>query len=64
MEYDAELDVSLENTYFCVRDGDGTVIFEACTASAPEAISVSLEGAPACRRVVFETGRMAPLIYH
>jgi hypothetical protein len=33
-------------------------------ASTPEAISDELGKAPSCRRVVFETGRMAPMLYH
>jgi transposase len=37
---------------------------EAKTASTPEAIAASLAKAPTCRRVVFETGRMAPTLYH
>ena len=32
--------------------------------STPEAIAASLAKAPACRRIVFETGRMAPMLYH
>ena len=34
------------------------------TVSTPEAIAASLAMAPACRRIVFETGRMAPMLYH
>ena len=64
MEYYAGLDVSLEKTHICVLDHNGTVIFEASAASTPAAISVALNGAPVCRRVVFETGRMAPMLYH
>ena len=64
MNYFAGLDVSLEKTHVCVLDSDGTVICEAGVASTPEAISAALAGAPACTRVVFETGRMAPMLYH
>ncbi len=64
MEYFAGLDVSLEKTHICVLDSDGTVSFEASSASTPEAISVALDNAPSCKRVVFETGRMAPMLYH
>jgi transposase len=39
-------------------------VHEAKTASTPEAIAASLAKAPTCRRVVFETGRMAPTLYH
>ena len=64
MNYFAGLDVSLEKTHVCVLDSDGTVICEAGVASTPEAISATLAGAPACTRVVFETGRMAPMLHH
>ena len=64
MNYFAGLDVSLEKTHVCVLDSDGTVICEAGVASTPEATSAALAGAPACTRVVFETGRMAPMLYH
>ncbi len=64
MNYFAGLDVSLEKTHICVLDRNGTVVLETSAASTPEAISVALEGKPACKRVVFETGRMAPMLYH
>ena len=64
MEYFAGLDVSLEKSHSCVLDSDGTVSFESSSASTPEAISVALDNAPSCKRVVFETGRMAPMLYH
>jgi transposase len=32
--------------------------------STPDAIAGALERAPACERIVFETGRMAPMLYH
>ena len=64
MNYFAGLDVSLEKTHICVLDRNGTVVLETSSASTPEAISAALAGAPACKRVVFETGRMAPMLYH
>lgn len=64
MEYFAGLDISMEETHVCVVDREGTVIHEAKTASTPEAIATLLANAPACRRIVFETGRMAPILYH
>lgn len=64
MDYFAGLDVSLEKTHICVLDRDGTVIFEATAPTSPEAISVALSEAPTCTRVVFETGRMAPMLHH
>jgi len=64
MDYFAGLDVSLEKTHICILDRDGTVMHEATAPSSPEAIAAALTGAPACTRVVFETGRMAPMLYH
>jgi transposase len=58
------LDISMEETHVCVVDRDGAVVHEAKTASTPEAIGASLAKSPACRRIVFETGRMAPTLYH
>lgn len=34
MEYFVGFDVSLEKTRVCVLDGDGTVTFDVCAASA------------------------------
>ena len=64
MEYFAGLDISMEETHVCVVDREGAVIHEAKTVSTAEAIIASLVKAPACRWVVFETGRMAPMLYH
>lgn len=64
MDYFAGLDVSLEKTHICVLDRDGAVVHQATAPSTPEAISAALGRVPACTRVVFETGRMAPMLYH
>jgi hypothetical protein len=56
MEYFAGLDVSMEETYICVVDREGVVVHETKVASTPEGIAEALSKAPACRRVVFETG--------
>lgn len=64
MEYFAGLDVSLEKTHVCVLDRNGTVVFESAVVSSPGAILSALNEAPSCERVVFETGRMAPMLYH
>ena len=64
MEYFAGLDISMEETHICLVDREGAVVHEAKTASSPAAIASVLAGAPQCRRVVFETGRMAPMLYH
>jgi transposase len=64
MDYFAGLDVSMEETHICVVDRDGGVVHEVKVASTPAAIVAALAGAPPCQRVVFETGRMAPMLYH
>lgn len=64
MEYFAGLDVSMEETHICVVDGDGEIVLQANAASSAEVIAAELAKAPTCRRVIFETGRMAPMLYH
>jgi transposase len=64
MEYFAGLDVSMKETHICVVDRDGGVVLEAMAATLPEAIGAALTRAPRCQRVVLETGRMAPTLYH
>ena len=64
MEYFAGLDVSMEDTHICVLDRDGAVVLETKATSSPGAIAAGLARAPTCKRVVFESGRMAPMIYH
>jgi transposase len=54
----------MEETHVCVVDRDGEVVREMKVPSTPADIEVALASAPACRRVVFETGRMAPMLYH
>src|SRR4051812_40355046 len=64
MEYFAGLDVSMSETHVCVVTQDGTVIHEVRVPSTPADIVAALKQVPACRRVVFETGRMAPMLFH
>jgi transposase len=64
MEYFAGLDVSMKETHVCVVDRDGDVALETNTSTLPEAIAAALAKAPDCQRVVLETGRMAPTLYH
>jgi hypothetical protein len=61
MEYFAGLDVSMEETHVSVVDRDGKVILEARTPTAPKTIAAALAKGPAVERVLFETGRMAPM---
>jgi transposase len=64
MEYFAGLDVSMAETHVCVMDRDGVVTYEVKVPSAPADIAAALAQVPSCRRVVFETGRMAPMLFH
>jgi transposase len=64
MEYFAGLDISMDETHVCVVDREGSVIHEGKSASTAEAIADELAKAPSCRRIVFETGRMAPILFH
>lgn len=64
MDYYAGLDVSMEETHICVVDRDGAVVHETKAASTAESIASALRQAPRCSRVVFETGRMAPMLHH
>jgi transposase len=64
MEHFAGLDVSMAETHVCVVTGSGTVIHNAVVPSTPADIAAELAQVATCRRVVFETGRMAPLLYH
>ena len=64
MDYFAGLDISMDETHVCVLDREGVVIYESKTASTAQSIADELAKAPSCRRVVFETGRMAPILFH
>ena len=64
MEYFAGLDVSMAQTHLCVMNRDGAVMHEVKVPSTPADIAAALAQAPACGRIVFETGRMAPMLYH
>jgi transposase len=64
MDYFAGLDISMNETHICVVDREGEVVHESKTASTAEAIAIELAKAPSCRRIVFENGRMAPILFH
>jgi len=64
MDYFAGLDISMDETHVCVLDREGLVVHEGKSASMAEAIRDELAKAPSCRRIVFETGRMAPILFH
>ena len=64
MDYFAGLDISMDETHICVVDREGVVVYESKAASTAQAIAGELAKAPSCRRIVFETGRMAPILFH
>lgn len=64
MEYFAGLDVSMEDAHICILDREGVHIREGKAPSTPKAIAEFLVAGPICAKVVFETGRMAPMLYH
>ena len=64
MEYFAGLDVSMAETHMCVMNRDGVVVCQVKAPSTPAELAAALAQAPTCRRIVFETGRMAPMLYH
>ena len=64
MDYFAGLDISMDETHICVLDREGAVVYEGKSASMANAIADELSKAPSCRRIVFETGRMAPILFH
>ena len=64
MDYFAGLDISMDESHVCVVDREGVVVHQSKTASTAGAIAVELAKAPSCRRIVFETGRMAPILFH
>ena len=64
MDYFAGLDISMDETHVCVLDREGVVVYESKSESTAAAIAIELSKAPSCRRIVFETGRMAPILFH
>lgn len=53
------LDVSMEETAFCVRSAEGRILGQGKTATDPDAIASALARVGRPARVVLETGRMA-----
>src|SRR3977135_4369121 len=54
----------MAETHVCVMDREGAVMYEVKVPSTPADIAAALAQAPTCERIVFETGRMAPMLYH
>src|SRR3984957_5386145 len=64
MDYFAGLDISMDETHVCILDREGVGVAESKTSSTEARIAGELAKAPSCRRIVFETGRMAPILFH
>ncbi len=64
MDYFVGLDVSMEETHICILDREGVLIREGKASSTPKMIAAFLADGPICALVVFETGRMAPMLFH
>ena len=64
MDYFAGLDISMNETHVCVLDREGMVVRESKAESTAQAVANELAKAPSCRRIIFETGRMAPILFH
>jgi hypothetical protein len=64
MDYFAGLDISMDETHVCVLDREGMVVRESKAESTAQVVANELAKAPSCRRIVFETGRMAPILFH
>ena len=64
MDYFSGLDISMDETHICVLDREGMVVRESKAESTAQAVANELAKAPSCRRIVFETGRMAPILFH
>src|SRR6202789_4358714 len=64
MDYFAGLDISMDESHVCVLDREGVLVRESKTESTAAAIAIELAKAPDCRRIVFETGRMSPILFH
>ena len=64
MDYFAGLDISMDETHVCVLDREGMVVRESKAELTAQAVANELAKAPSCRRIVFETGRMEPILFH
>ncbi|MGF6312132.1 transposase [Bradyrhizobium sp. i1.8.4] len=59
------LDISMEETSICVLDQTGSVTFEGCVPTNPEAIAKLLRRhADNAERIVFETGSLSNWLWH
>src|SRR5438477_6459256 len=54
----------MEGCYVCAVTRHGAPTHQAKVPPTPADIAAELAQVPTCRRVLFETGRMAPMLYH
>ena len=54
----------MEKRHVCVVTRDGAVMHRVRVRPRLADIAAALARGPACRRVQFEIGRMAPIVYH
>ena len=54
----------MDETHVCVLDREGRVVRESKAELTAQAVANELAKAPSCRRIVFERGRMAPILFH
>jgi hypothetical protein len=54
----------MEATRVCVVNRKGAVVHEITVPSTPASIAAALARVPDCQRILFETGRMALMLFH
>src|SRR5258708_7435368 len=54
----------MTEAHVCVMTRDGIVTYGVKVPPTPADIATALAQVPSCQRVVFETGRMAPMLFH
>ena len=63
MDNFAGLDISMDRRKFAFSIAKGAVVCESKMESTAQAVANELAKVPSCRRIVFETGRMAPILF-
>jgi transposase len=53
----------MDETHVCVVDREGMVVHEGKLASTAHSIADELAKVPSCRPIVFDTGRMVPILF-
>src|SRR5262249_15838219 len=63
MDYFAGLDVSMAETHICVMARTGAVVHRARVPSTPADIAAELAQVPTCQPILFQPGRMPPMLF-